>query len=110
MNVKGATREELMSLPVRQWDDTSKTYDSLLVLSVGRAHDSGWSLILIIGCIRQEPIEIALGCADDIRWHFSQGSSMDCALPSGAMHFWCKDKGKFRVGPALSSTDVWLDA
>ena len=108
--VNGAKRDELMSLPVRKWDDESKAYDSLLVLADGRKHDSGWGLIVIIGCIKQEPIEIAVCCADDISWHFKQEPRMDCALPNRGMHFWCRGKGKYRVGCALSSTDVWLDA
>lgn len=108
--VNGAKRDELMSLPVRKWGDESKTYDSLMVLADGKKHESGWGLIVIIGCIDQKPVEVAVDCADNISWHFNQEPRMDCALPSRAMHFWCGEKGKYRVGCALSSTDVWLDA
>jgi len=108
--INGAKRDDLMNLPVRKWDDESKVYDSLLILADGRKHESGWGLIVIIGCIKQEPVEIAVNCADDINWHFAQSPRMDCALPSRGMHFWCRERGKYRVGCALSSTDVWLDA
>lgn len=108
--VNGATRAELMSLPVREWDDENKKYDSLIIIADGKRHDSGWGLIVIIGCIGQKPVEIACQCADDINWHFSQDPRMDWPLPSRGMHFWCREKGKYRVGCALSSTDVWLDA
>lgn len=103
------TKKDLMSKPVRKWDGDDARYDSLLVLSDGRKHDSGYGIITIIGCIDYFPVEIAVACADDICWHFSQNPRMDCMLPSRAMHFWCRGKGKFRVGHALSSTDVWLD-
>jgi hypothetical protein len=111
LTVNGSKRDDLMKLPVRKWDDVNKTYDSLMILADGKKHDSGWGMIVIIGCISQNPVEIAVCCADDITWHFNQTHRMDCALPSRAMHFWCaKGKGKYRVGCALSSTDVWLDA
>ena len=108
--VQGAKRNELMSLPVRKWNDKSTTYDSLMVLSDGKKHDSGWGLIVIVGCIDNSPVEIAVNCADDICWNFKQQPRMDCALPSRAMHFWCGEKGKYRVGIALSSTNIWLEA
>ena len=110
LGVNGTKRADLLSLPVRKWDDTEKHYDSLLVLSDGRKHDSGWGIITIIGCVDQKAVEIAVDCADDISWHFSQEPRMDCALPSRAMHFWCRAKGKYRVGCAISSVDVYLDA
>jgi len=108
--VNGAKRDELMSLPVRKWDDVNKVYDSLMVLADGRKHASGWGMIVIIGCIDQEPVEITVAGVDNIRCHFNQQPKMDCALPSRAMHFWCRNKGKYRVGLALSSADVYLDA
>jgi len=110
LGINGASRKDLLALPVRKWDDEAAKYDSLLILADGRKHDSGWGLIVIIGCVDNEPKEIAVNCADDISWHFKQEPRMDCALPSRGMHFWCRGKGKYRVGCALSSTDVYLDA
>ena len=111
MSVNGKTRAELIALPVRKWDDTSRRYDSLLVMADGKKHGSGWGLILVIGCVDFEPVEIASACADDINWNLSMSPQMDCALPSRALHFWYRKpgnpKGLFRVGCALSSTDVY---
>lgn len=104
------TRKQLLSLPVRKWDDESPTYDSLLVLSDGKVHDSGWGLITIIGCVGKEPVEIITNCSDDVWWHLNQEPRMDCALPSRAMHFWCRGKGKFRASMAVSSIDIYLEA
>lgn len=108
-SVNDVKLKHIDKLPVRAWDDVDKRYDSLMVISGFERHGSGWSLIVIVGCIDQKPVEICVACADDINWHFSQDPRMNCAYKSGAMHFWCTEKGKYRVGHALSSTDVWLD-
>ncbi len=108
------TREEILSLPLRKWDDTRASYDSLMVISTGEEHDSGWATIYIVGCKNYQPVEIAVACADDVHWKLPPPSSnglgqvqMDCAMESGAMHFHV-DEGQFKVGMALSSTKVEL--
>jgi len=106
--VNGAKREDLFKLPVRKWDDEYKRYDSILILADGKKHDSGWGLIVVIGCIKNSPIEIACNCAEDINWTFAQQPRMDCALPSRGMHFWCRNNGRYQVGAALISTDIYL--
>ena len=110
------SRKELMSLPMRAWDEVSE-YESLLILSTRRKHDSGWAVMAVIGCRDGKPVEIAVSCCDDIEWKFgpmemcgpySYGQMrMDCAFRSGALHAWTR-KGKFRVGHALSSITVEL--
>lgn len=111
-------RDELLKLPTRQWDAESD-YDSLLLLSTRRKHDSGWAIMAIIGVRDSQPVEIACACCDDIEWKlppmvtvgggaYSIGQMrMDCAMRSGALHAWAR-KAKFRVGAALSSTEVEL--
>ena len=111
------SHKELMALPVRKWDDSSKEYDSLLVLSTRRKHDSGWAMIAIIGVRNSQPEEIACSCCDDIHWKlppqeptFGKGRfdgqfRTDCAFKSGALHVW--NRGcRFKVGAALSSTTI----
>ncbi len=110
------SRKELMALPVRPWGGES-LYDSLLLTSTRKKHDSGWAVIAIIGVVKNQPHEIAACCCDDIEWKFptmvEYGKSrytigqvrMDCAMKSGAMHFWQRN-AKFKVGMALSSTTV----
>lgn len=105
-SVNTATKRELMNLPVRKWDEVG-FYDSVMLLHHG-THESGWGLITIIGCMDGAPVEIAADCADDIVWHFLENPRMDCASESGAMHFWLRAGGIFKVGMALSSTDIWL--
>ena len=111
-------RDELLKLPTRAWDAESD-YDSLLILSTRRKHESGWAIMAIIGVRDRQPVEIACACCDDIEWKlppmvtvgggsFSIGQMrMDCAMRSGALHAWAR-KAKFRVGVALSSTEVEL--
>ena len=109
------SKKDLMGLPDRDWQDDSRIYDSLLLLSTRKKHDSGWAIMAIIGVKDGAPIEIACQCADDIDWklpsmpHTYIGQMRtDCCLKSGAIHFWF-NKGKFRVGTALSSTDIYLE-
>ncbi len=117
MSLNNYTKKELLSLPTREWGKET-SYSSLLVLSTGRKHDSKWAVIAIIGCdSKQVPIEIACQCADDIEWVFPNKKNygdfsigqvrMDCAMKSGAMHFWAQN-GFFHVGMALSSTRIEL--
>lgn len=111
---------ELMALPIRSWSAKSE-YESLMVVSTRRKHDSGWAVMAIIGVRRGQPIEIAVCCCDDIEWKvakplthypmhggrtFSVGQfRSDCCLRSGALHVWGRHL-KFSVGPALSSTHI----
>ena len=111
-------RKDLLALPVREWHEVSE-YDSLLLLSTGRKHDSGGAMMAIIGVRDLKPVEIACNYCNDIGWKFPRWSivcdgrysigqmGMDCALKSGALHAWT-DRGKFRVGTALSSVTVEL--
>lgn len=110
------SHKELMALPVRKWDD-EKEYDSLLLLSTRKKHDSGWAVIAIIGVRDHRPEEIACACCDDIEWKlpamttFGNGRwttgqfRTDCAFRSGALHAWQRG-ARFKVGAALSSTTV----
>jgi hypothetical protein len=112
------TYKELMALPCRKWDD-EKVYDSLLITSTRKRHDSGWAVIAIIGCNGFVPEEIACDCCDDIEWKlppmktfgngkWTQGQfRTDFAFKSGAFHAWERGS-RFRVGIALSSTTIEL--
>lgn len=99
---------ELRKLPQRKWDE-KKIYNSIIVISSGKKHDSGWSLMYVIGLdCNRKPIEIAASC-DDINWQIPQtvGYQLrnDMFYPSGAIHFWGNGY-EFRVGASLSSTDI----
>ena len=108
------SKKELLALPVRNWEIDSE-YDSLLIVSTGKKHDSGWAIIAIIGVNSYAPVEIACICCDDIEWKFPNAISgrgyiigqmrTDCAFRSGALHAW-KRGSRFIVGAALSSTTI----
>lgn len=118
-NLCAWTRAELLALPRRAWDDASPVYDSLLVFSSRRKHDSGWSCIAIVGCVKNQPIEVCTECSDDIEWKFPSAETfgggkysigqmrMDCLFPAGIMHAWSHEN-RFRVGISLSSIEVQL--
>jgi hypothetical protein len=102
------TKSELLSLPHRQWNNDSPRYDSLLIISTGKKHESGWAMMAIIGCRKLKPVEICTACSDDIEWKMPVGQyRSDCAIKSGALHIWTRE-GKFRVGTSLSSTEIEL--
>jgi hypothetical protein len=102
--------KELRQLPFRDWNK-AKTYKSIIVISSGKKHDSGWALMYIIGLDgERKPIEIAAAC-DDICWKIPKATDYDFRndmyYPSGAIHFWSNGHS-FKVGSSLSSTDVFL--
>ena len=106
-NLNKWSRKELLALPERNWQEV-KTYSSLLVFSTHRKHDSGWANMAVIGVVDGYPKEIITLNSDDIEWnnrHTNLVVRTDCALKSGAIHFWVS-KGKFIVGAALSSLTV----
>jgi hypothetical protein len=114
------SRDKLLCLPRRAYGAAGE-YDSLLILSTRRKHDSGWAMMAIIWVRDEQPTEIACICCDDIEWKmpvmktidggkFSIGQMrMDCAIKSGAVHAWA-NQAMFRVGDQLSSTTVELFA
>mgnify|MGYP001617173794 CR=1 FL=1 len=127
INLKKLKRKDLLSLPHRHWNEES-TYDFLLLTANGSKHDSGYSLIAIIGCRyldKDITAEIAATC-DDVCWsmptkhpydQIERGKHKmimrsDCLYPSGIMRIWGSGEhyfsGKFKVGVSLSSTEVEL--
>ena len=113
------TKKELLKMPIRKWDDTSRQYDKILLVPAGTKHDSGYMHIAIIGVYVVKGItkyEIA-GYPDDISCLFElqklEGSKfsyakvrMDCLYPSGILQY--NGNGYFTVGEALSSVDIFF--
>lgn len=102
-------KNKLKELPRRDWDER-KPYDSICVIPSGKKHDSGYSLMYIIGMIDSEPVEIAASC-DDICWKIPEQMQhefrTDMFYKPHVIHFWSR-KFKFEVGASLSSTNVRL--
>jgi len=110
------TRKELLALPHRAWDKET-TYTSILILQSTNIHDSGYRCFIIIGCMDAKPVEIITEWADDLNWFiapqdlpsysYAPFTHMDCMKKSGAIRVW-KREYKFKIGAALSSTDISL--
>jgi hypothetical protein len=98
---------DLRKLPFREWNKAT-TYSSLLVISSGKRHSSGYSIMYIVGLNENfKPIEIAAAC-DDICWKMNGGSFRnDMHYPSGIMHYWSREY-TFEVGISISTTDISL--
>lgn len=99
------SRKELLALPQRECGSIS-TYDTILVFSTGRKHDSGWACMTTIGVIDGVPKEVITQGIDDIEWKIP-GALLctDCTLKARALHFWVV-KGQFVVREALSSIEI----
>lgn len=112
-------KKELLKLPNRKWDDTSRLYDKIWIIPSGLKHDSGYMCIAVIGVWKDGEEEKAEICAypDDISYLFpimTYGLNselakvrQDCFYPSGVLQFH-SSFGKFYVSEALSSVDIKL--
>ncbi len=101
---------ELRKLPLKDWREV-KRYNQILIIKGGKRHDSGWSMMYIIGCKGGKPIEIAGRC-DDIRWDVSEINDehnlrTEMYYPSGILRFW-SNSHDFEIGSVCSSTTVRL--
>ena len=117
-------KADLLALPVRAWQAES-TYDWLYLVPTGKKHSSSWAEIAIVGARDNKPVEIAAFC-DDIGWSFPARHPYDgihphehwmvmrtdCLWPSRIIRCWASGEhyfvGRFKVGTALSSTEVAL--
>ena len=107
----GMSRDKLYSLKTRRFDIRS-TYDSVLVVPSTAVDDnSGYRLMLIVGVVDGEPVDIAASC-DDVMWaggsvngdavnslRFDMDPANDC------VHVW-GNYCRFEVGIAGESTTV----
>ncbi len=114
--MKQPTKKELLKMPSRTWNDTSRKYDQVLIVPAGTMHDSGFMHIAIIGVWRdgeKTNYEIC-GYPDDISFLFDVDKfgtdrkyakvRVDCWYPQGVLQY--HGRGKFVVSEALSSMDV----
>lgn len=111
------TKKELLKMPHRKWDDTSRKYDWVLLVPSGHKHDSGYMHVAIIGVWVEEKKEKYEICCmpDDITCYFPMLKladrdyplvRMDCYYPSGIFRY--HGDGKFTVNVALSSMDFFI--
>lgn len=111
MNIQSLSYKDLINIPDRENWDTPTAYDSLLIFSSKKKHDSGWSQITIVGVIAGNAKEKATTHSDDLNWLIEPNQygecSMrtDCIYKSKAFHFW-SNYHKFEVGMSLSSIDI----
>ena len=111
-----ATRKELLALPERPWN-VVRTYESILLFPTNRKHDSGFALMLVIGCYDRKASEIAVSTSDDIKWHISEmercgdyhlaNLRTDCFVKNGGLHFWMENNA-FTIGHAVSSVNIYV--
>lgn len=116
---RSPSRKELLKMPRRKWDDTSREYDQILLVPASTKHDSGYMHIAVIGVYKENEevkYEIAaypddISClfktikfGDKNQFEFAR-VRMDCLYPSGVLRYHAGE-GHFTVGAALSSVDI----
>lgn len=101
------TKKNLLTLPYRN-SESDSLYNSVLFFNSNKKHDSGFSKVVIVGCVFKnriiQPIEILTSISDDISL-VGDGIRIDCFYLSGIFQFW-PSKGKFFVSEALSSISI----
>ena len=105
------SRKELEAAEDREnWQEPS-TYSQIYLLPSRKKHDSGWSLVSIVGVKDDGSLEAAAYC-DDICWKHEPRKDRrdytmrtDMTYPGGVVHCWGWST-EFVVGSSLSSTDV----
>lgn len=90
----------------KKWED-EVTYKDIFVVPSRKKHDSGWSVMVVVGVLPDGTYEQAAWC-DDICWNVQttrkeHSMRCDCSYPGGILHFW---GAQFKVGHSLSSTDI----
>jgi hypothetical protein len=105
------SRKELEAAPGREGWQGPSDYTSIYLLPGRRKHDSGYSLIQVVGVKDDGSLECAAWC-DDICWKHSPHPHgrdytmrTDMTYPGGVVHCWGWDT-RFTVGASLSSTDI----
>lgn len=105
--MEDVTRKSLLQLPEREWD-TKSIYDSIILINSRKKNNSGYTIMYIVGCINNKPIEIISDYCDTINWQFN-GLKLgtDMLYPSGLTRFFGVDC-KIEVGASLSTTCIKL--
>lgn len=93
---KDCTKKELLALPKRNWSEISTTYDSVLLVSTRRKHDSGYNYFAVVGVDEKgTPVEI-VAFMDDFRY-INNFLSTECVPPTHGFAFDCSMAGVFRL-------------
>lgn len=93
------TRKELLSSPVRKWDEELKGVRGVFVIPSKRKHDSGWACMDFVAETPSGLVRFG-GCCDDVSFegnHFR----MDCDFETKLPHIW--NRFGFTITHDLSS-------
>lgn len=110
-------KSELLSLPEREWNAPQAWWSALLIVPTRQKHDSGYSIIAIIGVDKDHEAREIIARCDDIHWPAQSGISKsmpdysalntDCYWPSGVLRLWSREY-EFSVKWPTSSTDILI--
>jgi len=93
--------KDLLALPRRK-NDVVAVYEDLYIVPTGELHESGYSLMALVGSHNRNPVEVAATC-DDVMW-LDEGATplsmlrMDMEPENGCVHVWA-NQGRFEVEP-----------
>jgi hypothetical protein len=110
-NINGLTKQYLLSLPVRKFDEVS-VYETMLLVPHSQHEESKYSWFAIVGLNNCIPVEIAAFC-DVLRFDFSginmgdYDFEMEMTYPENLTRYF-STRFKFKVHQSLSTTKVSL--
>lgn len=123
-DINSMTREEILNVPGRGWQEDIGEFDSLIIIPLDELHESDYRLMDFVACIGQKPVRRLSGCSDVIhiggvgghgKWSLSRGLpslvrpvgwSIDCLKESGLLRLFSHQK--LTCGTALSSFDIYV--
>ena len=127
MDINQMTREEMESLPHREWNEEME-FSSMIILPgyLHDLHDSGFRCMDFVAVENLEPLCLLAGGSDVIHidgiggfgagWGRLYGAvptsvpasgwSIDCLTKSGLLRIW-PSSGRMKCGPALSSFEIY---
>ncbi len=72
MDLNNMRRAEFYAVPSRKWNDTSGTFNLLVLLPTKRKHDSGYGMIDVVGVNGDKMVRLS-GCSDAL--HLQGGNN-----------------------------------
>jgi len=106
MTFNSMKRCDYEKLPHRNWNHETN-YSSVVIVKSKYKHDSGYAIMLVIGCNSDGiPFEIAASCPDYLQIKTKGEFQVDCSYSCGAIRFYSFTRQNFYVGCALSSLTI----
>ena len=102
-------RKDFLSIPDRKQWDKQIGCDSIVMIPMGKLHESGYTLIKAVACQNEVPVCCVTTSSDLLTFFNSGRLKIDC-LPKSKLFRAHAFPGKLLIGPELSSLDIQTGA